>query len=72
MLIYTHSLLAMCYKTYEDEIKILNILMCMQILLLQLMSALRSGSISNSRFALATDMLNRKEKIAVERSGGGV
>ena len=33
----------------------------------QLMSAVKSGAVSHSRFAQITD-----EKIAVERSGGGV
>ncbi|KAK3083034.1 hypothetical protein FSP39_012251 [Pinctada imbricata] len=39
---------------------------------LQLMSALKSGSVSNSRFARAIDMSSDRDRIPVDRSGGGV
>ncbi|XP_071101701.1 glycerol-3-phosphate dehydrogenase, mitochondrial-like isoform X2 [Haliotis cracherodii] len=39
---------------------------------LQLMSALKSGRVSNSRLAMAAEQSAEVEKIPVERSGGGV
>lgn len=36
----------------------------------QLMSALKSGAVANSRFAMAAELSS--EKISVDRSGGGV
>ncbi|XP_033728264.1 glycerol-3-phosphate dehydrogenase, mitochondrial-like isoform X2 [Pecten maximus] len=38
----------------------------------RLMSALKSGHVANSRFAQVTQMMQERDKISVERSGGGV
>ncbi|XP_021351671.1 glycerol-3-phosphate dehydrogenase, mitochondrial-like isoform X2 [Mizuhopecten yessoensis] len=38
----------------------------------RLMSALKSGHVANSRFGQVTQMMPDREKITVERSGGGV
>ena len=40
--------------------------------LFQLTSALKSGTVSNSRFAKAVEKSSESETIPVERSGGGV
>lgn len=40
--------------------------------LFQLMSALKNGTVSNSRFAKAVEKISESEQIPVERSGGGV
>ncbi|KAK6165529.1 hypothetical protein SNE40_022443 [Patella caerulea] len=39
---------------------------------LQLMSAIKTGVLSNSRLAMASELASEAEKIPVERSGGGV
>ena len=36
------------------------------------MSALKNGTVSNSRFAKAVEKISESEQIPVERSGGGV
>ena len=38
----------------------------------QLMNALKTGSVTNSRLAKAAELSKDKERISVERSGGGV
>ena len=47
--------------------------LCLNILFyFQLMSALKAGEVSSSRFARAVEMNEKKHAIPVNRSGGGV